>query len=328
MIQKLAKLSDELENGKGLAMIANFPVSDPRFTEDDLAVAYLGVSAHIGHVVLQSSSGLRSVSRGYGLPLGRVQAEMAGETPQDGKQTNNHFRFHTDRCDVISLMSIRTAPSGGMSRVSSAPAIYNALLERDPELARTLTEPIDRIWEGENGFFRLPVMDLTPEGKFTTQISPSYVENAQFLDNTIKATKMQIKALDAIEDIGMELGAEFLMKPGMLYFLNNHQVYHGRGNWSVTDQEAKGSWGGKGRLLFRTWISPYNSRELPDDEQYQFLWGNTAGGSPRGGYDQAMKTGECPKPNIPEDHRYYSLYSDETQQRSMHGKCSTVLTYE
>ena len=58
----------------------------------------------------------------------------------------------------------------------------------------------------------------------------------------------------------MELGAEFVMKPGMLYFLNNHQVYHGRGNWSVTDNEASGSWGKEGRLLFRTWISPYNSR--------------------------------------------------------------------
>ena len=65
-----------MEYGKGLAMIRNMPVDDPRLTEDDLAVMYLGVSAHIGHVVMQSSSGLRSVSRGYGMPLGRVQAEM------------------------------------------------------------------------------------------------------------------------------------------------------------------------------------------------------------------------------------------------------------
>merc|ERR1719446_1166804 len=263
MIQKLAKLSDELENGKGLAMIRNFPVGDSRFTEDDLAVAYLGISAHIGHIVLQSSSGLRSVSRGYGMPLGRIQAEMTGETPKDGRQTNNHFRNHTDRSDVISLLSIRTAPTGGYSRVVSAPAIYNAMMERCPELAKALAQPIDRIWEGENGFFRLPVWGLTPEGKFTTQFAPSYVENAQFLENTIKATPDQIKALD------MELGAEYQAKPGTLYFLNNHQVYHGRGNWTVTEEETKGAWGNSGRLLFRTWISPFNSRALPDDEQYR-----------------------------------------------------------
>jgi hypothetical protein len=323
--QKLAAVRDQLENYKGLAMFRNMPVHDSRFAEEDLAIMYLGLSAHIGHVILQSSSGLRSVSRGYGLPLGRVQAEMTGETPKDGKQTNNHFRYHTDRCDVISLMSIRTAPSGGASRVCSAPAIYNALLERDPLLAKTLTEPIDRIWEGQDGFFRLPVMGLTPDGKFTTQISPSYVENAQFLDNTIKATPTQIRALDQIEELGMELGAEFIMKPGMMYFLNNHQVYHGRGNWSVTDGETNGEWGSKGRLLLRTWISPYNSRRLPDDEQYRFVWGDVSSGAPRGGYDQALTTGEVPKPKMPEDHKYYSLYCDKIQQKSMSGRCNTML---
>jgi len=68
MQQKLNAISEEIENGTGVAMIRNMPVLDTRFTEDDLAVMYLGVSAHIGHVILQSSSGLRSASRGYGLP--------------------------------------------------------------------------------------------------------------------------------------------------------------------------------------------------------------------------------------------------------------------
>ena len=215
MTAKLAGLSDEIEFGKGLAMVRNMPVDDARLSDDDLALMYLGVSVHIGHVVMQSSSGLRSVSRGYGMPLGRVQAEMTGETPKGGKQTNNHFRLHTDRCDVISLMSLRTAPTGGASRVCSAPAVYNAILERSPELAKALTEPIDRIWEGENGYFRLPVLGLTPTGQFTTQISPSYVENAQFLPaetGAVKASEVQVAALDAIEEVGMELGAEFVMR--------------------------------------------------------------------------------------------------------------------
>jgi len=327
MVQKLEAIADEIEHGKGLAMIRNMPVGDPELTHDDLAIMYIGVSAHIGHVVMQSSSGLRSVSRGYGMPLGKIQAEMTGETPKGGLQTNNHFRLHTDRCDVISLMSIRPAPSGGASRVCSAPAVYNKILERSPELAKALTEPIDRIWEGEKGYFRLPVVGLTPSGQFTTQISPSYVENAQFLEGTIKATPTQVEALDAIEEVGMELGAEFVMKPGMLYFLNNHQVYHGRGNWSVTEGEASGQWGKEGRLLFRTWISPYNSRPLPETDEYRNVWGSVDGGKPRGGWDQAVKTGEVPKPKMPDDHVYYSLYSDRVQKHSMNGHCSTVLKY-
>eukprot|EP00747_Dinoflagellata_sp_TGD_P130603 gnl/TRDRNA2_/TRDRNA2_174847_c0_seq4.p1 gnl/TRDRNA2_/TRDRNA2_174847_c0~~gnl/TRDRNA2_/TRDRNA2_174847_c0_seq4.p1 ORF type:complete len:481 (-),score=97.31 gnl/TRDRNA2_/TRDRNA2_174847_c0_seq4:193-1611(-) len=327
MQQKLADISEEIENGTGVAMIRNMPVLDTRFTEDDLAVMYLGVSAHVGHVILQSSSGLRSASRGYGLPLGRVQAEMTGQTPKDGKQTNNAFRFHTDRCDVISLLGIREAPNGGASRVASAPAIYNKMLERCPDLAKVLAQPIDRIWEGQNGFFRLPVWGLTPSGKFTTQISPSYVENAQFQDNCEKATEDQIRALDAIEDIGLEVGAEYMTKPGMLVWMNNHQVYHGRGTWDVTDKEEQGAWGNSGRLLFRTWISPYNSRELPDTPEYRFVWGNVAAGQPRGGYDQAVATGEVPKGAKPPDFEYYSLFDKETQQRSQCGHCHTIIRY-
>jgi hypothetical protein len=327
MQQKLADLSDELENGKGAIMIRNMPVEDPRFTEDDLAVMYLGLCAHIGHVVLQSSSGLRSVSRGYGLPLGRVQAEMSGETPKGGKQTNNHFRFHTDRCDVVSLLGIRVAPRGGASRIASAPAIYNAMLERFPELALELQKPIDRIWEGQNGFFSLPVWGLTPCGKFTTQISPSYVESAQYLQDTNvkKVSDMQIQALDVLEDLAMDLGVEYKTLPGMLTFFNNHQVYHGRGNWSVTSAEMEGQWGNKGRLLLRTWVSPYNSRELPDTPEYRFVWGSTKAGTLRGGYDQAMD--DVPRPKPPESFEYYSLYSKTTQQRSMNEQAATVLNY-
>jgi hypothetical protein len=208
--------------------------------------------------------------------------------------------------------------------------VYNAMLERCPELAKALTEPIDRIWEGVNGFFRLPVLGMTPSGQITTQISPSYVENCQFLDDSTgrkKATPLQIEALDAIEEIGMELGAEFVMQPGMLYFLNNHQVYHGRGNWSVTDGETTGQWGKEGRLLFRTWISPYNSRALPDTPEYRNVWGNIEGGKARGGWDQAVKTGDSPKAKIPADHQYYSLFDDRVQKHSMEGKSGVVYNY-
>ena len=232
MQQKLAALSDAIENGKGLAMIRNMPVDDSRFTHDDLAVMYLGISCHLGHIILQSSSGLRSVSRGYGMPLGKIQAEMTGETPKGGKQTNNAFRLHTDRCDVLSLMGIRCAPSGGASRVASAPAIWNAMLEREPELAMALTQNIDRIWEGANGFYSLPVMGLTPSGKFTTQIAPSYVEGAQYMENTTKATPTQIRAL---YDYGLILDANNASYQAVLaaQWDASWHILHGNGSCDV-----------------------------------------------------------------------------------------------
>merc|ERR550514_2619595 len=115
-----------------------------------------------------------------------------------------------------------------------------------------------------------------------------------------------------------------MTKPGMLVWMNNHQVYHGRGTWQVTSDEQEGSWGEEGRLLFRTWVSPYNSRELPDTPEYRFVWGNTASGLPRGGYDQALATGEVPQPAKPADFEYYSLFDKHVQQKSMWETCDTV----
>ena len=44
---------------------------------------------------------------------------------------------------------------------------------------QALYQPIERIWEGGEGVIALPVWAYTPDGKFTTQLSPSYIENAQ-----------------------------------------------------------------------------------------------------------------------------------------------------
>ena len=44
---------------------------------------------------------------------------MRGKTPLEGKQSNNYFRLHTDRCDMISLLSVRTASRNAFAWSSS-----------------------------------------------------------------------------------------------------------------------------------------------------------------------------------------------------------------
>lgn len=45
-----------------------------RYTISELSVLYLGICGYIGNNVLQSSAGLRSKSRGFGMPVGLVKA--------------------------------------------------------------------------------------------------------------------------------------------------------------------------------------------------------------------------------------------------------------
>jgi Taurine catabolism dioxygenase TauD, TfdA family len=216
---KVKDMAHELEHGAGAVMIKNMPVKD--YSIEDVGIIYAGINSYIGNWIPQSSAGLRSKSRGFGLPLGRVEAEMSGNTPKNGYQANNYFRLHTDRCDVITLMCIRPAAVGGASRVCSAVRVHNTMLNEYPDLCARLYQPFYRIWEGVNGYFDLPVWSVY-KGKFTSQVSPSYIENAQVLPEVPRLDEEGIEAVDIIEEIGLRESVDFMMQPGMVYWLNNH----------------------------------------------------------------------------------------------------------
>lgn len=314
---RIAEMADELENGIGCTMIANMPVH--KYTEQELGVIYMGFCSYLGNLVPQSSAGLRSKSRGYGMLLGQVRAEMHGNTPLGGKQANNYFRLHTDRCDMLSLLSVRTAQAGGRSRAASAVTIHDTMLERYPHLAPLLYKPIPRIWEGGSGISNLPVWAVH-EGKFTTQISPSYVENAQFVPGVRKLSEEELEALDLLEEIGLEVGHDYLQEPGQMIFVNNHVTYHGRTAWKYAGDSLDAK---QGRLLLRTWIAPYNSRNLPASPEYVELWGDVRGGAVRGGLEPAEKAGIAEKPKELVDaiasgsYNYYGLYKRKFDGQSV-----------
>src|SRR5690606_22459347 len=48
--------------------------------------------------------------------------------------------MHTDSCDIIGLMCLKSAISGGESRISSALAVYNEMLDKHPDLLDILEE--------------------------------------------------------------------------------------------------------------------------------------------------------------------------------------------
>jgi hypothetical protein len=289
LAKKLKKMADELENGTGAVMIKNMPVEN--YSVEDLGIIYAGVNSYIGNWVPQSSAGLRSKSRGFGLPLGRVEAEMVGNTPKNGLQANNYFRLHTDRCDVITLLCIRPAPAGGASRVCSSVRLHNTMVTEYPALCARLYQPFYRIWEGAKGYFDLPVWSIH-KGKFTSQVSPSYIENAQVLSDVPRLDEEALEAVDILEEIGLRESVEFTMASGNVYWLNNHIVYHGRDSWRFNGSSEETKKGGdSGRLMLRMWLSPSNTRELPNTDRYHLVWGTTEGGKPRGGLEPALKSG-------------------------------------
>ncbi len=278
------RIRDELEEGSGLFRLRGIPVE--RFSLEQLKSFYLSFGDYVGKPVSQSLAGQRLMhiedegtkSKDYGV----LDTEGSGEGFRSSRSralSTSGLRFHTDRCDVVSLVCVSQASQGGHSRIASAPAIHNALLERRPDLLDELFTPCPRSRFGEEEsdasvHYMLPVFAIR-DGKFTSHYSRTYIEASQSNSDVPRLTDTQNEALDLLNEIATELSFEMTLQPGDIQLLNNHVVYHARD--AFVDDVAIG----KKRLLLRLWLAMPNSRRLP--ENYEVLFGNSEPGALRGG---------------------------------------------
>lgn len=111
-------------------LVRGIPVE--RYGEDDAARVYFGLGLHIGRPVSQNAQGDL---------LGHVLDEGLPGTNQPGVRfyrTRQRQEFHTDGADVIGLLCLRTAKSGGTSRIASSLAIFDEIRRRRPDLIDAL----------------------------------------------------------------------------------------------------------------------------------------------------------------------------------------------
>jgi hypothetical protein len=281
----LGPVLDELENGRGFIVLRGFPVE--RYTEAELKNIYWGVGAHLGHHRYQNALGeligeVRDENRRYGEVREPSMDPTLGRSSRNKARSAGPLRFHTDRCDVVSLLTIRKAKQGGLSKIVSAVSVSNEILKRRPDLHALLCQDYWRSRQGEESggekkVFNLPIFVLH-EGKFSTQYSRTFVEAAQKLPDVPRMTAAHDEALDLHAELCEELCFTMDMQPGDWQLLNNHVIYHGRTHY----EDAAGA--DQDRLLLRLWLATPNSRPL--DQRYLPIWGTTEPGVPRGGIAQ------------------------------------------
>lgn len=285
---KLAAVAEELESGRGLVKLTGLPVA--HYTPAQLKTLWFGLARHLGTPLFQDCHGqlmreIRDEGGDLGARHGQLQDPKAGGAFLSSKARtygSGPLRFHTDRCDVVGLLTVRQAKAGGLSKIASTPAIHNAMLARRPGLLAELYEPIwrSRLGEeagGETAAYPLPVFGLR-DGKFTSHFSRTYIEAAQLQPGTPAMGKRQWEALDLLQALAEELCFEMRLEPGDIQLLNNHVIYHAR--TAFEDDAASG----QDRLLYRVWLAMANSRALPVD--HAVLWRDVAAGALRGGIGQ------------------------------------------
>ena len=138
------------------------------------------------------------------------------------------------------------------------------MLERRPELVEALFADFYRSSIGDEvgtdaPYYMLPVFTMQGEA-FTSDLSRTYIEQAQSFPEVPRLSALQTEALDMINTLAEELCYEHEIEPGDIQMLNNHVTYHGRTEYK--DDATNG----QDRFLLRLWLMTPESRRLPKDQ--------------------------------------------------------------
>ncbi len=242
---RLARLLDELENGRGIATIEGLPLE--RWSKSDAALVYWGLGAHLGSSCAQNMQGdLLGHVRDLGVDVTDGRAR--------GYQSRAHLSFHNDSTDVVGLLCLATAREGGLSRVASSVAIHNELVATRPDLVAALYGPwhVDRRGEqpeGEPPFYVTPFF-VRHAGRLFAKYNRRYVETAQRFEGVPPFTALQIEALDAIDRLCADprFCLDMVLKPGDVQFVCNHVLLHSRTAYEDWPEPARK------RHLLRLWL--------------------------------------------------------------------------
>jgi hypothetical protein len=254
-----AGLGRELLHGRGFLLLRGLPRE--RYALDDIGLIYYGLGVHLGRPVAQSY---------HGELLGNVIDVSDVEAQARGYHAGGGQRMHSDNCDVVSLMCVRAARSGGVSRIVSAAAVHNRLLETRPELLEALYgEWVFRRMEldaqyGTGPLTKRVVIFSRDTGGLTCNVSGSYPYRAVAAGDAVM-TQTQIDALEEMARIAAspELYLDMSIGEGDIQFLNNRTILHGRTDYEDTAEIAAR------RHMLRLWLQMPTWPALPANQGMQ-----------------------------------------------------------
>jgi len=268
---RLQQILDEVLNGRGFVLIRGLPIES--WTKRQAAEAFLKIGAKLGNLRMQNADGhllghVRDLGRSSDDPNTRIY------------QTRERQTHHTDSCDVVGLMCLQTAKSGGLSSLVSSTTIFNEMRRRRPDLLRVLMEPIEtdrrgEVPEGGKPYFSIPVFNYH-EGLVSAIYQRQYIESARRFEGVPPLTPLQIEALDLLDELANDPKLNLMMElqPGDIQLVHNHTILHDRTAFEDHSESDRK------RHLLRLWLAPVNARPLP--EVYAERYGSITPGD-RGG---------------------------------------------
>jgi len=217
-------LATGMHSGLGFTLLRGVPVED--LDEQGCERAAVGIASHVGgiapqgpdrarllHVRDQGADPLRPTTRSY--------------------QHNQQLGYHADPTDIVALLCIRPAKSGGLSSIVSPVTVHNEIVRTRPDLAAELYRPWwhdRRSGDGPDSFFQRPVYSVDSAGRLTTHYGPDYMRSAQRGDHVPALTPQQETAMNLIEGLTHDdrFALTMDLRAGDFQLLDNSLVLHSR----------------------------------------------------------------------------------------------------
>jgi hypothetical protein len=260
----LDEIRKEIATGRGFIVIRGLPAQ--KYDLDDLKRIYWGIGAHFGRAEAQSHEGDR---------LGDI-IDLSDEQPDIFRRRGYHSPgaqlAHTDASDIVSMLSITMAKTGGASRLASAHAVHNLLLDHCPMLLEVLYEGF--FLRGTDGDakdagydlvsrHRVPIYEHV-DGWLNCFYVPGYIRRP-VLSGLVQLSPKEEAALQALNAFANhpEIMTNMYLEPGDMQFLNNRTVLHGRAAFEDHPEKERR------RHLLRLWLDVSDWPKMSKTQDYQ-----------------------------------------------------------
>ena len=246
LAEKISAWREQLRSGCGFVVVRGVPVAS--MSRDEAELFFWCFGLQLGRPGEQNPDGHL---------LGHVTDTGAAATDSAARlyKTAANIAYHCDAADVVGLLCLNKAKSGGESRIVSSVSVFNALMEREPVLAQRLFEPVlldirDREVDSEGS--TLPIPPCRYDGHaLRTFYHADYFRSVVRHAEVGELGETEQRLFDCYEAIANEPGMYFDMdlEPGDIQLLSNHSCLHARTEYEDYPEPERR------RHLLRLWLS-------------------------------------------------------------------------
>lgn len=248
-VAHVARVREALRDGLGFVRVRGLDTTG--LSAEEIERTFVVAGLGLGSLVPQNQRGellthVRDTGANPDLPSTRLYTTRA---EQD---------FHTDGADVIGLLCLAGARSGGESRIVSSGAIVNEIRRVRPDLYRVLLE--DFPWHYQEAgqealWFSRPICTLPSRSaagaRLNTFFIPWYIRRSQELPGAPRLDDRQREAIALVESLANDpkLFLDMTFEPGDVQWLKNAAILHKRTAYEDFDEPERR------RHLLRLWLA-------------------------------------------------------------------------